>query len=186
MTGNEEVSPSIRFQGPGESPLLRLATRPEQGGKPYIDAEQFAAGEMLRRDFETAQLAPKVTTSYDRAVVDSGRHWQISDNAIERLGNRAISSRQRVFAAFDAVGPELSGIIYHVCCLAGGIEAAERHLAMPRRSGKAVLALALTRLARHYGIKKPSRQSRAGQVGHWATTDYRPSVMPPGQQPHQP
>jgi hypothetical protein len=159
-----------------ESPILRLAVRLEANGKPYLDAQQFAAGELLRRDFEWAMLAPKVTTNYERAGDGGGRHWQTSDNALLRMSDRAQSARQRVFAAFDAVGPELSGIVYHVCCLAGGLENAERHLALPRRSGKAVLALALTRLARHYGIKKSVQQRRNGQMGHWAVEDYRPTI----------
>ncbi len=183
---SEEVQ-SIQEHKTNESPLLRLATRPESNGKPYIDAEQFAAGELLRRDFEWAQLAPRVTMSYERVDTRGDRHWQMSDNAIERLGHRAIAARQRVFAAFDAVGPELSGIMYHVCCLAGGVEAAERHLTLPRRAGRAVLAMALTRLARHYCIKKPARQSGTGPMGHWAVADYKPVIMPmPAPQPHQP
>ena len=42
--------------------------------------------------------------------------------------------------------------LVEVCCLAAGIEQAERMLELPQRSGKAVLALALTALARHYGL----------------------------------
>jgi Domain of unknown function (DUF6456) len=176
-----EIGPECR----DESPLLRLATRPEANGKPYLDHEQFAAGELLRRDFEWSQLAPRVTSEYERGVGSGSWHFRISDNALTRVSDRAIAARQRLFSAFDAVGPELSGIIYHVCCLAGGIEAAERHLTLPRRSGKAVLALSLTRLARHYGLKRRLRQAATDGIAHWAADGSRPHITPVQPQ-HQP
>jgi hypothetical protein len=163
---------------PGESPLLRLATRPEKGGKPYLDAEQFAAGEKLRRDFETSGLSQRVTTSYEMAGSGGGRHWQMSDNAMERLTENMLAARQRLHRALEAVGPELSGILYHVCCLAGGIEQAELHLQLPRRSAKAVLALALSRLARHYGLKHMLRHKGPSEIGQWSLADYRPEIIP--------
>lgn len=164
---------------PNESPLVRLATRPEKGGRPYLDAEQFAAGEKLRRDFEMSGFAQRVTTSYDLAGSSGGRHWQMSDNAMERLTENALAARYRLHKALDAVGPELSGILYNVCCLAAGLEQAERHLALPRRAGKAVLALALSRLARHYGLKQMLRHRGPGDIGQWALADYRPEITPP-------
>jgi Domain of unknown function (DUF6456) len=78
--------------------------------------------------------------------------------------------------ALDAVGPELSGILLYVCCLAGGLEQAEMRLNLPRRAGKAVLQLALTRLARHYGFKASLRHEGPGRIGHWAVGDFRPGV----------
>ena len=163
----------------GESPLLRLATRPEKGGKPYLDAEQFAAGEKLRRDFEMSGLSQRVTTSYAMAGSNGSRHWQMSDNAMERLTENMLAARYRLHKALDAVGPELSGILYHVCCLAAGLEQAELHLELPRRSAKAILALALNRLARHYGIKQMLRHKGPLEIGQWSLADYRPSITLP-------
>jgi hypothetical protein len=160
----------------GESPLLRLATRPEKGGKPYLDAEQFAAGEKLRRDFEMSGLSQRVTTSYAMAGSSGGRHWQMSDNAIEHVTAKALAARHRLHKALDAVGPELSGILYHVCCLAAGLEQAELHLELPRRSAKAILALALNRLARHYGIKQMLRHKGPLEIGQWSLADFRPEI----------
>lgn len=165
---------------PGESPLLRLATRPEKGGKPYLDHEQFAAGERLRRDFEMSGLAQRVTTSYAMAGSSGGRHWQMSDNAMERLTENMLAARERLHRALEAVGPELSGILYHVCCLAAGLEQAELHLELPRRSAKAILALALNRLARHYGIKQMLRHKGPSEIGQWSLADYRPAITSAG------
>jgi Domain of unknown function (DUF6456) len=137
-----------------ESPVLRLFLRKDAKGRAFLSIQQFHAAELLRRDYEQARLAPRVVATY-REGVSGSKHWQISDNHIANLADEAIDARQRTHAAFDAVGPELGGILYYVCCLAGGLEEAERRLTMPQRSGKAVLALALTRLARHYGFEKP-------------------------------
>ncbi len=131
-----------------ESPLLRLFRRKDHMGQRYIDARQLAAGERLRADFERARLSPRVTSAYAESAGSGGRHWQMSDNSIEKISLGALAARDRLERAFAAVGPELSGILYQVCCLAAGFEAAEAILSLPPRSGKAILNLALTRLAR--------------------------------------
>jgi hypothetical protein len=70
--------------------------------------------------------------------------------------------------------------------VAAGFEQAERLLNLPVRSGKAVLALALTRLARHYGLIKQHKPRRKDMIAHWALDDYRPAIMPPALGSHQP
>jgi Domain of unknown function (DUF6456) len=166
-----------------ESPLMRLFLRKGTAGKTYIDGPQFLAGEKLRSDFERAHLAQRITSAYEQSAGSGGRHWQMSDNSIAKLSDNAIAARQRLHQAFAAVGPELSGVLYQVCCIAAGFEQAERILALPPRSGKAVLALGLTRLARHYGLIKTHRPQKQDSIAHWATDDYRPSILPPGHQP---
>jgi hypothetical protein len=160
-----------------ESPLVRLHLRKGPEGRPVIDGLQFAAGERLRQDFERAQLSPRVTARWDAPTGGPGPRV-ISDNHLASLADGAIAARQRLHAAFESVGPELSGVLYHVCCLAGGLENAERLLALPQRSGKAVLALALTRLARHYGLVQKPRPIGTGDIGHWAVAGYRPTLVP--------
>jgi hypothetical protein len=174
MTDHSEGNATIA----SESPLLRLLQRKDTKGQTYIDAMQFAAGEKLRSEYERAQLSGRVTSAYAESAGSGGRHWQMSDNAIEKMTLGTLAARQRLQAAFEAVGPELSGILYQVCCIAAGFEAAEAVLALPVRSGKAVLALALTRLARHYGIVKPHRPRQNAAISSWAMDDYRPSFTP--------
>ncbi len=166
-----------------ESPLLRLYHKKDAKGRLYIDAVQLAAGEKLRVDFERAHLNMRVTSAYAESSGSGGRHWQMSDNAVEKMSLGAMDARDRLRAAFAAVGPELSGILYQVCCLVAGFETAEAALALPQRSGKAVLALALTRLARHYGLIHNRKPQKRDAISHWAMDDYRPQIMPP---PHQP
>jgi hypothetical protein len=169
-----------------ESPLHRLRFRKDGKAAPYLSEQQFEAGERLRSDFERADFAARVTANWGAVRVDGGAHASISDNRIAHVTDRAIDARRRVHAAFDAVGPELAAVLYYVCCLAGGLEQAERFLALPPRSGKAILSLALTRLARHYRLLgSPPSIARAADIAHWALADYRP-VIPPIAEPARP
>jgi len=149
-----------------------LGNRLDKSGKPLLSPAQFAAAERIRLDFECAQLGPCVTANWDRPIGPDG-----SQAAPPDPSERAIAAKTRFFKALDAVGPELSGIIVEVCCLAAGIEQAERRLTLPARSGKAVLQLALTGLARHYGFVQHAQDPHKRlNVRSWGTSDYRPTL----------
>lgn len=130
-----------------ESPLTWLRARRGRDGKALISEAQYQAGERLRADFERAMLARRTTLNWDLAGTGSR-----NTTAPVELSDGALAARQRYHAALDSVGPELSAILSQVCCLSAGIEQAERVLELPARSGRAVLGLALTALARHYGL----------------------------------
>jgi hypothetical protein len=83
-----------------------------------------------------------------------------------------------VMRALAAVGPELGGILIDVCCHLQGLSDTEQGHGWPRRSGKVILQMALTRLARHYGLigdggirGRPGRKLR-----HWGAGDFRPNL----------
>lgn len=157
-----------------ESPLAWLRARRGRTGEALISDSQFMAGEKLRRDFERAHFQGRVTTSWDLSAT-AGRS---AGNAVAELSDGALAARERYHRAIAAVGPELAGILVPVCCLAAGLEQAERSLNLPQRSGKAILALALTALARHYGIRGAS-SPRAARARNWGLPDYRPALLTP-------
>jgi hypothetical protein len=64
------------------------------------------------------------------------------------------------------------------------LEEAERAAGWPQRSGKIILNLALSSLARHYGMCTSAAASGAGaaRVRHWGSEDYRPLFELPADQ----
>lgn len=160
-----------------ESPLSWLHRRRDKDGNPLISHEEFMAGERLRADFWFAQMTPRVTMSWN-STFSSRKEKRTAPGAGMDMQDRIVAARERVQRALQAVGPELSGILIDVCCHLKGLEDTERAVGWPQRSGKVVLQLALTRLARHYGLLSPSDSSSSARrvIRHWGTADYRPSI----------
>ncbi len=153
-----------------ESPLAALA-RPARGGTPFLDTAALTAAERLRRDFEFAQLQPRITASWS-ASVNTGRR----DGSGRDLADNVIAARKRVEKAMIAVGPELSGILLDVCCFLKGVETVERERRWPARSAKLVLRLALAALARHYGLGTKAEGAVGTEMRHWGASDSRPAI----------
>ncbi len=159
----------------GESPLAWLASRKDKNGAPLLTPFQFKAGERLRADYHFAGLTARVTANWGpAAAAQTGG----GGNDLAALADNVLAARQRVVRALASVGPELSGILVDVCCHLKGLEEAEKTEGWPQRSGKVVLQIALTRLARHYGLISDN-QITAGlkrRIQHWGTEDYRPEI----------
>jgi hypothetical protein len=161
--------------GAKEGSLAWLRRRRDKDGRPLITEPQFAAGERLGADFWHAQLSPRVTADWS-GTASSRRTPRAAPGAGTELGDHVVAARQRVYRALDAVGPELAGILVEVCCRDVGLETAGRTQGWPQRAAKVVLQLALTGLARHYGLLAPAPRSGAHRLRHWGSTDYRPDL----------
>lgn len=158
-----------------ESPIAALARRPRPGGEPWIGKHASEAGERLRRDFELAQLQPRITANWS-GNVRGGRRSEGRTGSAD-LTETALSARIRIDRAVEAVGPELSGALLDVCCFLKGLETVERERQWPARSAKLVLRLALEALARHYGLSAAATGSAKGaRLRHWGAADYRPEI----------
>jgi hypothetical protein len=132
----------------GESPIAWLAQRKDGAGAAWLTPREAAAGEKLREDFHKAGTIGRLTMDWSAGPRGrAGRGGGLADPV-----DRAIQAKSRVRAALEAVGPGLDRILELVCFRGSALDAAERDLGLPRRSGKAVLKLALQRLAIHYGI----------------------------------
>ncbi|HEX4849086.1 MAG TPA: DUF6456 domain-containing protein [Novosphingobium sp.] len=123
-----------------ESPLAWLHARG------HLSDVQLAAGEVLRRDWEAAQLSPGVTMRWDPVRVQGGGERGL--NASERQ----LAARARFDGAVAAAGPGLSDVLWRVVCAGETLPDAEKALAWPVRSGKLVLKLALDRVAGFYRL----------------------------------
>lgn len=157
-----------------ERPLAWLRRRRDKDGQPLITDPQFTAGERLAADFWHAQLTPRVTANWS-AVAMSRRMRRATPGAGVDLNDNVVAARKRVHRALAAVGPELAGILLDVCCLDVGLESTERAQRWPQRAGKVVLQLALTGLARHYGLLAPEPPG-AHRLRHWGGEDFRPNL----------
>lgn len=157
-----------------ESPLAWLHQRRDKDGKPLLSQVEFDAGERLRADFDTAQMTPRVTASWDISS-PGGRQQRGVPGAGMDVTEAVVAARQRVERAMLAVGPNLSGVLIDVCCLLIGLEQAERNGGWPKRAGKVVLQIALDALARHYGLIAPVSSGKPSRQ-HWGAADFRPTI----------
>jgi len=114
-------------------------------------AKQFEAGERLRADYWFAHLSQRVTSNWS-ALVPSERSRRAAPSSAAAFSDNALAAKQRAQHALCEVGPELAGVLVDVCCELKGLEDAEKENGWSQRAGKVVLQIALTRLARHYGL----------------------------------
>ena len=157
---------------PFESPIAWLHRRRGKDGYPLISVAQLAASERLRADFWYAGMSPRVTMNWSETASISTDAPQPSDAV-----DNSLAASERVRLALSAVGPELSSILVDVCCHLKGLELTERQAGWPQRSARIVLDLALTRLARHYGLDVQSKPSSSpSRIRHWGAMGYRPAI----------
>lgn len=127
-----------------ESPLGWLLARG------LITQRQFDAGERLRSDWERAQLAPRVTMTWDAAPVARGR-----GGSVQRvdLNGAQLDAKRRFEDAVATVGPGLADILWRIVCAGEGMRDAETALGWPARAGRVVLTLALDRVSTYYRMR---------------------------------
>lgn len=126
-----------------ESPLGWLFSRG------LVSQRQYDAGEQLRYDWERAQLAPRVTMSWDAAPVARGRGGSAGEP--DPTGAQ-LDAKRRFHAAIAAAGPGLADILWRIVCAGEGMRDAETALGWPARAGKLVLTFALDRVADYYRV----------------------------------
>jgi hypothetical protein len=127
-----------------ESPLGWLFVRG------LISQRQFDPGERLRADWERAQLAPRVTMSWDAAPVARSRG---SAGSEPDLTGSQVDTKRRFDQAIAAAGPGLADILWRIVCAGEGMRDAETALGWPARAGKLVLTFALDRVADFYRLR---------------------------------
>jgi hypothetical protein len=157
-----------------EGTLRWLARRSDKDGRPLLSSPQVEAGERLARDFWHAQMEPRITANWS-GTAPSERTRRSAPGFGVDMSDAVVAARQRFYRALDAVGAELAGLAVDVCCRDIGLAAAERARGWPLRSAKVVLDVALTALARHYGLIAPERPWDS-RPRHWGDTDYRPTL----------
>jgi hypothetical protein len=115
----------------------------------HVSPRQFDAGERLRGDWERAQLAPRVTMTWDAVPVARGRGGSATR---ADLNGAQLDAKRRFDRAIAAAGAGLSDILWRIVCAGEGMREAETALGWPARAGKLVLRFALDRVADYYRI----------------------------------
>lgn len=168
------AQPGLRLLRPQrvEGPLAWLRRRKDSRGMPLITQVQFEAGERLAVDYAQARMLPRVTVNWSPAAAASREQ---AGGGID-ITDRALAARDRLHRALTTVGPEIAPLLLDVCCHEIGLERAEKARGWPQRSGKVVLDMGLTALARHYGLLAPERPDAASRPRRWAEDGYAPTL----------
>ncbi len=160
------------------SPLERLRRHKDKKGRPLINASQLEAGEKIFYDFTLSSLTQDITMHWSedkKNGVPSARKSSATQH-IDHL-HKVMTAKKRFSQAMKALGPELSAVIMDVCCHMKGLEETERVQGWPQRSGKIVLQIALSVLARHYGFATHQTIpfKSCGEILSWRSSDFRPA-----------
>lgn len=133
------------------TPLQWLQARGRSKALGLNDME-LEAGGRLHSDFHRAMRSPHQTMDWSRPVfVDGGTAAGSGDISVSTL-----DAQKRLAKALAYVGPGLADMAVDVCCSEIGLEATEKKFALPRRSAKIMLKLALMRLSVYYGYQSAS------------------------------
>ncbi len=170
-----------------ENPLLWLARRKDARGRPLLHPRHVAAGERLRADYDAACMQPGLTTNWDAALAARDRsRLRGGPRDPFPMAERVIAARERVWRALCVLPDEQANIALRICCLAEGLEAAERTLGWPRRSARLILRMALEQLATHYGIPREGESRAAGAAWRrmlsWHAPDGHPWRLMPDEE----
>jgi Domain of unknown function (DUF6456) len=152
-----------------------LRQRKDASGRPWTTAAEHAAGERFAADLAFAGIMPKVTMDWSRGAPGDRGAGARGLNPTEA----ALAARQRTEKAFDALGPEFSGLLIDLCGFDKGLEQLERERNWPVRSAKVAVKLALGALARHYGYGDVATGGASSRIGAWTAPGPRPRIRPP-------
>ncbi len=144
--GNDKTHARVRsvVVNLAESPLGWLRARG------LVSERQFAAGELLRRDYERAALPPRTTMCWDAPPMD---HTPRAAHVHGASTHVQIEAKRRFGEAIAAAGTGLADILWRVVCAGEKLPGAERALGWPARAGRLVLTLALDRVADYYRVR---------------------------------
>lgn len=138
--------------GKARSLMVNLAESPLGWLRAHglVSERQYAAGELLRRDYERAALPPRTTMCWDAPPTGNTPRSAPSIGASTHI---QLDAKRRFGEAIAAAGAGLADILWRVVCAGEKLPGAERALGWPARAGRLVLTLALDRVADYYRVQ---------------------------------
>ncbi|MGL1922066.1 MAG: DUF6456 domain-containing protein [Hyphomicrobiales bacterium] len=165
-------SQTVLESGGDYSPIYKLYNRQRNIRHKYLNETHLQAGQQLFDKFVNANLQPNITMNWEKLASAPQPHYTgVKDTG---LGESLYLARKQLYEALEYVGEDFAAILVEVCLFGNGLEATEKALAWPARSGKLLLTMALDRLAQYYKIdvkQKPKSMYLA-----WAAHDVNSSV----------
>lgn len=137
----------------------------------WISERGFVAATRLAEDFAQSQMPGGTPASINWDNIGMKIDATPRNNCVPRSWFDR-SSTTRFEDAVKAVGADLSDILVLFVCYEHGIEQVEKAMEWPARSGKAILGIALERLADHY-------VSMGDDIYRMVGKPYPPGSMPP-------
>jgi len=148
--------------GRDDDVLARLAAR-DATGSAFLAPHHLAAAERLEHLIRRAQLAPRVTMSYNPAGIGGA----LSGNGVETASQGAADARLRLSRLAGLLPADCWGVLFDICGLGKGLQLIETERRWPRRSAKLVLRIGLDQLANQFGLSAHATGSGGGAIGGW-------------------
>lgn len=143
--------------------LARLAAGRGASDPAYLGPHHLAAAERFEQMVRRAQLAPRVTMSYDPTRLGGGG----GHNGVESASQGAADARLRLSRLAALLPADCWGVLFDVCGHGKGLQLVETERRWPRRSAKLVLRIALDQLAAHFGLSPHATGSRRTDDRAW-------------------
>ena len=124
-----------------------------RGRRSGLSAIEFEAGFRFQSNYEKSHFATRTGMDWSRMIYVDGAS---GNNDPDDVSVHILDARKNFAAAMAYLGPGLADIALSACCELQGLEACEARYGLPKRSGKALLKLALMRLSVHYRLQSSS------------------------------
>ncbi len=124
-----------------------------RGRRSGLSAIEFEAGFRFQSNYEKSHFATRTGMDWSRMVYVDGAGGKIE---ADDVSGHSVDARKNFAAALAYLGPGLADIAVSACCELQGLEACEARYGLPKRSGKALLKLALMRLSVYYRLQSSS------------------------------
>ncbi|NRA86216.1 MAG: hypothetical protein HRU28_02235 [Rhizobiales bacterium] len=155
------------------SPILKLYNRQKNLNNKYLVEQHVQAGQKLFKLFSKANLQPNITMNWDKLESVPQNHY--TGEKEQPFGEQVYIARKQLYESLAYVGEEYAAILVEICLFANGLEATEKAMNWPARSGKLLLTMALDKLAKHYKIS--TAEVKNNKYLSWAKDDFRHSMV---------
>jgi hypothetical protein len=142
----------------GDDVLARLGRPDGKARTAFLSPAQLEAGLRLRRMWQRAGIAPRLTMHY------SPDHMPGSGSGQAEVGDMAADARRRFNALLAELPPDCARVVFDIAAELRGLQEIETDAGWPRRSAKLVLRIGLEQVARSLGLSDRAEGPQRGRV----------------------